>query len=94
MKTCIRYILIVALGASSVSGSASAFEATLTKVAPIKAHPAGSVARDMLEPVEGVPVAPPRAPVTSSYMPETAPQAVPVPVSNPLALSWCSSDIL
>jgi len=76
------------------SSPALAFEATITRVSPIEGHPAGSVARIELAPVEGIPVAPPRAPATAYVPEERAPARVPIPTSNRAALSWCPSDVL
>lgn len=93
MNSGIRYLLPLAVVIGYASG-VHAFEATLTKATAVTAHPAGEISRDMLVPVEGVPIAPARAPVTASYMPDTEPRVVPVPESNPVAMSWCSSEIL
>jgi hypothetical protein len=87
-----RAVLAAAFAVFSVS-QASAFEATITRVAPIEAHPTEKVARTDLAPVEGVPVAPPRQPATP-YVAEQRPMKVPVPISNPVSVSWCLSDIL
>jgi hypothetical protein len=87
-----RAVLAAAFAVFSVS-QASAFEATITRVAPLEAHPAEKVARTDLAPVEGVPVAPPRPPATP-YVAEQRPMKVPVPITNPVAVSWCLSEIL
>jgi hypothetical protein len=71
---------------------AVAFEATITRTSPLKAHPAGIVARNELAPVEGVPVAPARSPA-EPYVSDPA-FAVPIPTFNPSAVSFCESDIL
>lgn len=87
-----RTVLVAVFAVFSVS-QVSAFEATITRVSPLAAHPAEKVARTELAPVEGVPVAPPRKPATP-YVAEQRQMKVPVPTSNPVAVSWCLSDIL
>lgn len=87
-----RAVLAAAFALFIVS-QASAFEATITRVAPLEAYPAERVARTDLAPVDGVPVAPPRKPATP-YVAEQRPIKVPVPASNPVSVSWCPSDIL
>lgn len=87
-----RTVFAAVFAVFSVS-QVSAFEATITRVSPLTAHPADKVARTELAPVEGVPVAPPRKPATP-YVAEQRQMKVPVPTSNPVAVSWCLSDIL
>jgi hypothetical protein len=84
----------VAAAALFLPSPALAFEATITRVSPISAHPAGSVSKIDLAPIEGVPVAPPRAPASPYVAEDRRPASIPVPTPNPVAVSWCPSDIL
>jgi hypothetical protein len=88
-----------ALAAATIllaSTASSAFEATITEIAPVAAHPVGAVSKNELAPVDGVPVSPPRAPAAPySYSSSNVPTRtkIPVPTTNPAAVSWCLSDI-
>lgn len=74
---------------------AHAFEATITKVGSIKAHPVASVAKGELQPIEGVAIAKPREPAL--YQPEIGVRAsspgttgkIPVPTPRPLIALAC-----
>lgn len=84
--------LFVAVGAAT---QALAFQATLTSASPVEAHPAGSVARNELAPIEGVAVAPPRAVAVPYEIEVIAPiRTIPVPSFNSASVAWCPSDVL
>lgn len=91
---------VLALAGSLLSGvsAASAFEVTIERAGSVAAAPTSSVARNELAPPPGVQVAPER--VRAAYEPEFrarstgVPATVPVPVPNPVAVSFCPSDIL
>jgi hypothetical protein len=76
-----------------------AFEATIERAGSVTAAPTASVSRNELAPLPGIAVAPERPP--AAYAPEfrvrsssTAPSSIPVPSSNPVAVSYCPSDVL
>lgn len=81
-----------------VAFPASAFKVTIERADSVAAVPRGVVARDELAPPPGASVAPARTP--SAYAPEmpekssTLRGALPIPASNPVAVSFCLSDIL
>lgn len=77
-----------------VASPCMAFEATITRVSSIEAHPAGNVSRIDLPPLEGVPVAPPRAPAAAYVAEPRVPSQIPIPTSNRAAVSWCLSEVL
>lgn len=80
------------------AGMASAFEVTIKRASPVRAAPTSAVSKGELAPPPGVAVAPERA--APAYAPEyrqraaAAPTEVPIPVSNPVAVSFCLSDVL
>lgn len=81
------------------ASATGAFEATIERAGSVMAAPTGSVARNELAPPPGVAVAPERT--KAAYAPEfrqrassSAPSAIPLPSSNPVAVSFCMSDIL
>lgn len=96
MRSTARAALAAAIILLAVDAS-SAFEGTITRIAPIAPHPVGEVNKNELPPVDGVPIAPPRAPAapysySSSNVPPRA--KIPVPTPNPVAVSFCQSEIL
>ncbi len=63
-----KWPMLVILASTVFNAQASAFEATITRVAPGKAVPVTAVGRNELAPPPGVETAPPR--VRASYTPE------------------------
>lgn len=92
------YLLALAALLITLPHGAFAFEATIERAGSVAAAPTSSVARNELAPPPGVQVAPERA--RAAYEPEFrarstgVPATVPVPVPNPVAVSFCLSDIL
>lgn len=92
------YVLALAGSLLSAAPAASAFEATIERAGSVTAAPTSSVARNELAPLPGVQVAPERG--RAAYEPEFrtrsagVPTSAPVPVPNPVAVSFCLSDIL
>lgn len=91
-----KLALFVSAALSAWAASASAGTATIEAASSLSPAPVGRVARNSLDPVPGVPIAPPRAP--ASYVPampmlsgQRAP--APLPSSNPLSVSWCQMDL-
>jgi hypothetical protein len=91
MKLAVVVSWLVIGSASSALG----FEATITKLSPGVAVPVGTVGRNALAPLPGVPVAPERAP--AHYEPEGGGRAVgqrqtsaiPVPLPRPPQALGC-----
>jgi hypothetical protein len=90
-----RCIFLAALLLSATYTTSHAFEATITRVGSIKAHPVANVAKRDLEPIEGVVVAEPRK--AAIYQPEIGGRAsslgvagkIPIPTPRPLIALAC-----
>lgn len=95
MKRLLLMLTPFLLSASTVA----AFEATIERAGSVTAAPTASVSRNELAPLPGVAVAPerPRADYAPEYRARASsspPASIPVPSSNPVAVSYCLSDVL
>jgi hypothetical protein len=95
MKRCVLLFFPALLFASGVG----AFEATIERVGSVAAAPISSVSKSELAPLPGVAISPDRPPAiyASEFRAKassTVPSSVPVPSFNPVAVSFCLSDVL
>jgi hypothetical protein len=95
----LKHLLIfLPLAMAALPAQAETFNVTIERASSVSAAPTSSVNRGGLAPPEGVSASPERE--RAVYSPEirqragTLPKNIPVPTSNPAAVSFCLSDVL